>query len=41
MAELEDGINIETGFIFDFHEGVHVPGVEHDGFLADGVGSVA
>ena len=41
MAELEYCKYFLSGFFFYFLQGIYVPGVEDDGFFADGMGAVA
>lgn len=40
-AKLQDGIDLFARFLFNFLQGIQVPGVEHQRLFADGVAAVA
>lgn len=40
-AQLQDGIDLFARFLFNFLQGIQVPGVEHQRLFADGVAAVA
>jgi hypothetical protein len=41
QAQLQDVVRLVAGFLGDLLQDVHVPGVQHQGLLADDVGAVA
>jgi hypothetical protein len=38
-AQLQDGVDIMTAFLFQLLKGIDIPGIEHHRFFADGIGA--